>query len=100
MYLRLANSNMILARERNNKLMNVGVTAAAIAHELKQPLAAMVANADASLGFLDQMPPDLRQAKEALNDIVDDGHHPGDALDGIRNLFRSVNQSREPVYVN
>ena len=100
LYAQLARANAALERERDNKLMNVGATAAAIAHELKQPLAAMVANADASLEFLEQMPPDLSQAKEALNDIVTDGHHTGEALDGIRTLFRNVNQRREPVDVN
>jgi integral membrane sensor domain MASE1 len=84
----LARSNTMLARERNNKLMNAEATAAAIAHELKQPLAAMVANADASLGFLEQMPPNIPRAKEALDDIVADGHRTGEALDGVRNLFR------------
>jgi signal transduction histidine kinase len=100
LYKRLARSNAMLQRERNNKLMNVGATAAAIAHELKQPLAAMVANADATLEFLEKVPPDLLQAKEALNDIVADGHHTSDALDGIRTLFRNVNEGREPVDLN
>jgi signal transduction histidine kinase len=57
----------------------------------------MVANADATLEFLEKTPPDLPRAKEALNDIVTDGHHTSDALDGIRNLFRSANERREPV---
>jgi signal transduction histidine kinase len=100
LYTSLARSHLMLAREQNNKLMNVGATATAIAHELKQPLAAMVANADASLGFLEQTPPNLVQTKEALNDIVADGHHASDALDGVRTLFRTVNQTREPVDVN
>jgi signal transduction histidine kinase len=100
LYARLARANVMLARERDNKLMNAGATAAAIAHELKQPLAAMVANADASLAFLEHKPPNLAQAKEALNDIVADGHHAGDALDGVRTLFRNVKQAREPIDVN
>jgi signal transduction histidine kinase len=100
LYFRLARSNVMLEHERNNRLMNVGATAAAIAHELRQPLAAMVANADASLEFLEQTPPDLLQVKDALNDIVVDGHRTSDALDGIRTLFRNVNEQREPVDVN
>lgn len=96
----LARSNAMLARERNNKLMNAEATAAAIAHELKQPLTAMVANADASLGFLEQMPPDVARAKEALDDIVADGHRTSEALGGVRTLFRNVNEGREPVDMN
>lgn len=100
LYVRLARSHLMLARERNNKLMNAEATAAAIAHELKQPLAAMVANADASLGFLEQMPPNILSAKEALDDIVADGHRTSEALDGVRALFRNVNEGREPVDLN
>jgi signal transduction histidine kinase len=96
----LTRSNIMLERERNNKLMNVEATSAAIAHELKQPLAAMVANADASLEFLEHTPPNLIQAKEALNDIVADGHHASDALDSVRTLFKNVNEASEPIDVN
>jgi signal transduction histidine kinase len=100
LYTRLARSNTMLAREQSNKLMNVSATAASIAHELKQPLAAIVANADASLEFLAQTPPDLLRLKEALSDIVADGHHTSDALDGVRTLFRNINEQRESVDVN
>jgi signal transduction histidine kinase len=96
----LTRSNSMLERERNNKLMNAEATSAAIAHELKQPLAAMVANADASLEFLEHTPPNVARAKEALSDIVADGHHASDALNGVRTLFRSINQAREPIDVN
>lgn len=100
LYTRVIRSNILLERERNDRLMNVGATAAAIAHELKQPLAAMVVNADASLQFLDQTPPDVARAKEALGDIVADGHRTSETLDGVRALFRNVNEGREPVDVN
>jgi signal transduction histidine kinase len=96
----LTRSNIMLERERNNKLMNAEATSAAIAHELRQPLAAMVANADASLEFLEHKPPNLMRAKEALNDIIADGHHASDALDGVRTLFRSVDQARDPIDMN
>jgi len=96
----LARSNTMLARERNNKLMNAEATVAAIAHELKQPLAAMVANADASLAFLEQTPRNVARAQEALDDIVADGHRTSEALDGVRTLFRTANELQEPVNVN
>jgi len=86
----LARSNAILEREQNSKLTNVEATAAAIAHELRQPLMAIVANADASLQFLKKAPPDLLQVNEALNDIVADGHRTSYALDGVRAMFRNV----------
>jgi signal transduction histidine kinase len=95
----LARSNTMLQRERDNKLMNAEATAASIAHELKQPLAAMGMNADASLVLLEQTSPNLPRVKNALNNIVADVHRTGKALDGIRALFRTVNQGWEPVDV-
>src|SRR5262249_54019664 len=50
--------------------------------------------------LLDRTPPDLRKIKEALKDIVADGHHTSDALDGIRTLFRKANEARQPVDLN
>jgi len=96
----LARANTMLQRERDNKLMNAEATAASIAHELKQPLAAMGMNADASLVLLEQTPPNLPRVKNALNNIVADVHRTGKALDGIRALFRTVNQGWEPVDVS
>ena len=49
---RLAHSNLLLEHERDNKLMNVEAVAASIAHEIKQPLAAIVMNGGAALQFL------------------------------------------------
>jgi signal transduction histidine kinase len=100
LYVRLANANTMLERERGNRLMNVEATTAAIAHEIKQPLAAMALNAEASLEFLEQALPDLPGAKEALKDIIADGHRTSDALDGMRALFRTVNEGRQFVDMN
>jgi signal transduction histidine kinase len=80
--------------------MNVEATTAAIAHEISQPLAAMVLNAEASLELLEQFPPNMVGAKEALKDIVADGHLTGDALDGMRALFRKINEGRQLVDMN
>lgn len=97
---RLVHLNAMLQRERDNNLMNVEATTAAIAHEIKQPLAAVSFNAEASLAFLDQTPPDLPQAKEALSDIVIDSHRASDALDGIRALFRKTDEDHQPLDMN
>jgi signal transduction histidine kinase len=56
-------------------------------------------NADASLVLLEQTSPNLPRVKNALNNIVADVHRTGKALDGIRALFRTVNQGWEPVDV-
>jgi signal transduction histidine kinase len=97
---RLAHSNMMLERERDNKLMNVEAITVAIAHEVRQPLAAIVANGSAALRFLDKEPPDRDEVRAALNRIVNDGHRTSEVFDGIRSLFRKVDQGRDPVDIN
>jgi signal transduction histidine kinase len=97
---RLAHSNMMLERERDNKLMNVEAITVAIAHEVRQPLAAIVANGNAALRFLDKEPPDRGEVQAALNRIVNDGHRTSEVFDGIRALFRKVDQGRQPVDIN
>jgi integral membrane sensor domain MASE1 len=55
---RLVHSNLLLERERDNKLMNLEAITASIAHEVKQPLAAIVTNSSAALRWLERTPPD------------------------------------------
>jgi signal transduction histidine kinase len=100
LYARLAHSNALLERERRNKLMNVEATTAAMAHEIKQPLTAIVGNAQAGLALVGRPSPDFREIKDILKDIAADGLRTSAALDGIRSLFRRVNQTREPIDIN
>ncbi len=97
---RLARFNILLERERDNKLMNLQVIGASIAHELKQPLTAIAANGSAALALLDRAPSDLHEAQAALRDIVGDSHRASEALDGIRGLFRMVDQGWQPIDIN
>jgi signal transduction histidine kinase len=96
----LARSNAMLERERNNKLMSLAATAAAISHEMKQPLTAITANGIASLRLLETAPPDLEEARSALNDVVDDAYRAGQVLDNLRVLFGKVDREEEPIDVN
>jgi len=100
LYASLARANMLLERERNNRLMNVEAVTAAIAHEMAQPLAAIATNGDAALEFLASLPPDLDEARIALSDMIEGSHRTADAIDGIRGLFRKTNQTRQPVDLN
>jgi signal transduction histidine kinase len=96
----LARSNMLLQRERDNKLMNAEAITASIAHEVKQPLAAIVANGGAALIFLGKAQPDHDQVREALNSIISDSHRTCEMFDGIRALFQRGDQERQPTDVN
>ena len=97
---RLARANALLERERENKLMNIEAITASIAHELKQPLAAIVANGSAALRFLGNTPPAHDEVRAALNSIISDSHRTGELFDSIRALFRKVDQGRQPTDVN
>ena len=55
--MRLARANIMLERERDNKLMSAQAITAAIAHEVRQPLAGIVTNASAALRWLGRAPP-------------------------------------------
>jgi len=100
LYARLAHSNMMLQRERRNKLMNLGAMAASISHEARQPLGALASNANAAVRFLRRAPPDLHEAQSALNRIVNDSRRASEIFDNLRDLFGTGEQNRNPVDVN
>jgi C4-dicarboxylate-specific signal transduction histidine kinase len=73
---------------------------ASIAHEVNQPLASMVTNADAGMRWLGRPNPDLAEARAALSRIVNDGHRTAKVIEGIRTMFKKGSQERVPVNVN
>jgi PAS domain S-box-containing protein len=89
-----------LEGERDNKLMNIEVVTASIAHEVRQPLAAIAANGGAALKFLQRVPLDLEKVREILNQMMDDCNRVSEVFDTIRALFRRADQKREPTVVN
>jgi signal transduction histidine kinase len=100
LYGRLVRSHMAVERERNNKLLNVEAIAAAISHEIKQPLTAIAANGSAALALLGKAPPDLQEARASLSDILEDSQRINGALGGIRSMVRKFEHDQEPVDVN
>ena len=75
--------------------MNVEAVAASIAHEIKQPLAAIVMNGGAALQFLGNAPLITMKSGQLLNDIITDGHRTSEVFEGIRALFRKVDQEQQ-----
>src|SRR5262245_51544457 len=71
-----------------------------MAHEINQPLGAMVANGNAGLRWLARTPPNFDEAWEALDQIVKDGHRASDTIEGIRAIFRKGDEQRAPIDVN
>jgi C4-dicarboxylate-specific signal transduction histidine kinase len=74
--------------------------AASIAHEINQPLAAIVANGSAALRWLARSTPSLDEARASLEFIVKDAHHAGEVIGGIRSMFKKDGQAEAPLDVN
>jgi signal transduction histidine kinase len=100
LYARLALSNMMLERERDSKLMNARAITAAIAHEVRQPLAAITTNAGAALRWLARMPPDHDEVRAALDRIKSEGYRAGEVFESIRAVFGKAGLAGQPVDVN
>ena len=84
----LRNAQVELARV--SRLTTMGELAASIAHEINQPLGAIVTNATASLRWLERDEPDLAKARAAISRIADDGMRAAEVIRGIRALARKV----------
>jgi signal transduction histidine kinase len=97
---RLARANMMLERERDNKLMGAQAVTGAIAHEVRQPLASIVSNASAALRWLERTPPDHDELRAALSRIQSESHRTSEVFDAIRALFRKGDQGRQRIDVN
>jgi PAS domain S-box-containing protein len=98
--LALRESIETLQRERDNKLLNVEAATASIAHEVRQPLAAISVGGAAAMRFLDMSPPDLDELRAILGRIVTDCRQASEVFNGISALFQKIDQSRRAVDVN
>jgi PAS domain S-box-containing protein len=94
----LQNTRAELARlGRMNQM--VAVTGS-IAHEINQPLAAILANANAGLRWLARTTPDVGETRTVLRGIVHDAHRAGEVIQGIRATFKAEGQTRVSVDLN
>ena len=87
-------------RERDARLMTGDVVAATMAHELKQPLTAMITRSYAGLRCLERAAPELDKATAGFRQIADDGHRAAAVIDRIRASFRSDARVRAPLDIN
>src|ERR1700730_18598516 len=100
LYARLLRAVVAERLERAARLMTGDAVAATIAHEVKQPLSGMIANADAGLRWLDRSLPDLDEAKAAFKQIAADGHRAGAVIGSIRAIFKKDVRTRTSLDVN
>ena len=81
-----------------NRLATAGQLSASIAHEVNQPLAGIVANAQAALRWLEKA--NVEEVREGLKRIVSDGHRASDIITNLRAMFKSDVQEKALVDIN
>ena len=94
------NREMEMELAHANRVATMGQLTASIAHEVKQPIAAAVSNAQAALLWLDRQPPDLEEVRQALASIVKDGMRAGDVVDHIRDLIKKAPPREDRLEIN
>jgi signal transduction histidine kinase len=93
LYSRLAVANMMLERERDNKLMSLEAVLGSVDHELRQPLGAIAASCDAAILWLTKTPPELAKLRASLDRIAFDGNRSTEVIGSLRALFRRTDQA-------
>jgi len=83
-----------------NRVATMGQLSGSIAHEINQPIAAVIANASAGLRWLGAQQPDLDEVRQALGRVVRDGTRAGEVIGGIRALVKKVPPRREILDIN
>ncbi|MGC2436654.1 MAG: PAS domain-containing protein [Pseudolabrys sp.] len=100
-------------RDAENKLMEarqelaqvsrrttLAAMSAAIAHEIRQPLGAIVTNANAGLRWLDRATPDLGEVRDSLKQISADGHRASEVIQSVRAMFGKSDPVGTPLDAN
>lgn len=82
------------------RVMTLGELAASIAHEIKQPLAAVITNGSACLRWLSRESPDLDEAREATRRLIRDGNRASDVVTSICALVRKTEPQNTLVNIN
>ena len=82
------------------RVTTLGELTASIAHEVNQPLAAIVANAEACLRWLDRETPDLAAARRSVEWAISDASRASDVVRGVRALANKTDMERVPLDVN
>jgi PAS domain S-box-containing protein len=82
------------------RVTTLGELTASIAHEVNQPLAAVVTNAESSLRWLGRNPPELGEARAAVERIIKDAHRASEVIKRIRELATYADPESSPLDIN
>ena len=97
---RLAAAQAKVELQHTTRLTMMGELTASIAHEIKQPLAAIVTNASYSLRQLGASNPNLEEIRQAIREIEDDGNRASSIISRIRALLMKGSPQRTELQVN
>jgi C4-dicarboxylate-specific signal transduction histidine kinase len=82
------------------RVTTMGELAASLAHEINQPIAAVITDSNTCLRWLSRDPPDVEEACQAAARSVKDATRAGDIIKRIRSMFKKGAAQREPVDIN
>jgi PAS domain S-box-containing protein len=82
------------------RVTTMGELTSSIAHEVNQPLAAIVTNGNACLRWLSNDPPNVEEARQTVTRMVKDGHRASEVVGRIRAFFRKTAPERVRVDIN
>lgn len=83
-----------------NRVATMGQLVASIAHEVNQPIAAAILNADAALRWMGQQPPQIDEVRNVLGSLILDARRAADVLGRIRQHIRKAPPQKGPVDIN
>ncbi len=83
-----------------NRVAALGQLSASIAHEVNQPIAAVLTNAQAALRWLRVLPPDIEEVKQALGRIVRESSRAGDVVSRIHALVKKAPPRKDDFEIN
>ena len=83
-----------------NRVATAGQLTASIAHEIRQPLAAIASFGGAGLNWLKRQPPDVDEVRSGLENIVNEVHRADDVIKSVTALFKNEPTTQTEVYVN
>jgi signal transduction histidine kinase len=99
-YARLALTVLAGRREREGRIMSMAAMSAAIDHEIRQPIGAIMANASAGQRWLRRVPPELGEVREALDGIVASAQRSREVIGAFRAMFGERDQPETQIDAN
>ncbi len=83
-----------------SRVATIGELTAALAHEINQPLAAILANAQAARHLIDRDAPDIQELRDTLDDIISDDKRAREVIRRVRSLIRKESPTQEEADIN